>query len=50
MLNILPDKINTSFDVYLNPNGPASIQDFLFTDYPLDASIQLKVPLNYNCK
>ena len=46
MLNILPDKINTSFDVYLNPNGPATIQDFLFTDYPLDASIQLKVPLN----
>ena len=46
MLNILPDKINTSFDVYLNPNGPATVQDFLFTDYPLDASIQLKVPLN----
>lgn len=46
MLNILPDKINTSFDVYLNPNGPSSIQDFLFTDYPLDASIQLKIPLN----
>ena len=46
MLNILPDKINTSFDVYLNPNGPAIVQDFLFTDYPLDASIQLKVPLN----
>ena len=46
MLNILPDKINTSFDVYLNPNGPASAQDFLFTDYPIDASIQLKVPLN----
>jgi hypothetical protein len=46
MLNILPDKINTSFDVYLNPNGQSNIQDFLFTDYPLDASIQLKVPLN----
>ena len=46
MLNILPDKINTSFDVYLNPNGPSSIQDFLFTDYPIDASIQLKIPLN----
>ena len=46
MLNILPDKINTSFDVYLNPNGQSSIQDFLFTDYPLDASIQLKIPLN----
>ena len=46
MLNILPDKITTSFDVYLNPNGPAIVQDFLFTDYPLDASIQLKVPLN----
>jgi hypothetical protein len=46
MLNILPDKLNTSFDVYLNPNGPATVQDFLFTDYPLDASIQLKVPLN----
>jgi hypothetical protein len=46
MLNILPDKITTSFDVYLNPNGPSSIQDFLFTDYPIDASIQLKIPLN----
>ena len=46
MLNILPDKINTSFDVYLNPNGQSSIQDFLFTDYPIDASIQLKIPLN----
>ena len=46
MLNILPDEIHTSFDVFLNPNGPSTVQDFLFTDYALDASIQLKVPLN----
>jgi len=28
MLNILPDKINTSFDVYLNPNGPSTYKIF----------------------
>ena len=46
MLSILPDKITTSLNVYLNPNGQSSAPDFIFPDYPLDASIELEVPLN----
>lgn len=46
ILSILPDKITTSLNVYLNPDGPSSTPDFLFPDYPLDASIELEVPLN----
>ena len=46
MLSILPDKITTSLNVYLNPNGQSSTPDFIFPDYPLDASIELEVPLN----
>ena len=46
MLSILPDKISTSLNLYLNPNGQSSNPDFLFPEYPIDASIELKVPLN----
>jgi len=46
ILSILPDKISTSLNVYLNPNGQSSSPDFLFPEYPIDASIELKVPLN----
>ena len=46
MLSILHDKITTSLNVYLNPNGQSSTPDFIFPDYPLDASIELEVPLN----
>ena len=46
MLSILPDKITTSLNVYLNPNGQSSTPDFIFPDYPIDASIELEVPLN----
>ena len=46
ILSILPDKISTSLNVYLNPNGQSSNPDFLFPEYPIDASIELKVPLN----
>ena len=46
MLSILPDKISTSLNVYLNPYGQSSNPDFLFPEYPIDASIELKVPLN----
>ena len=46
MLSILPNRITTSAEIYINPNGQGSSPDFLFADYPLDASIQLKIPLN----
>ena len=46
MLGILPDKITTSLDIFLNPNGQSTVQDFIYTDYPIDAAIQLKIPLN----
>ena len=46
MLGILPDKITTSLDVFLNPNGQSTVPDFIYTDYPIDAAIQLKIPLN----
>ena len=46
MLEILPNKINTSASFYINRYGQSTTQDFLFTEYPIDATMNLKVPLS----
>lgn len=46
MLEILPDKINTSATFYINPNGQSITKDFLYPEYTFDANINLNVPLN----
>jgi hypothetical protein len=50
MLEILPDRINTKATFYINPNGQASIDDFLYPEYPIKASINMEIPLSFIAK
>jgi hypothetical protein len=50
MLEILPDRINTQATFYINPNGESSIDDFLYPEYPIKASISMEIPLSFIAK
>tara|TARA_B100000795_G_C22586239_1_gene355704 strand:- start:204 stop:737 length:534 start_codon:yes stop_codon:yes gene_type:complete len=50
MLEILPDKINTQATFYINPNGQASTDDFLYPEYPIKASMNMEIPLSFIAK
>jgi len=50
MLEILPDKINTQATFYINPNGQATTDDFLYPDYPIKASMNMEIPLSFIAK
>ena len=50
MLEILPDRINTQATFYINPNGPASTDDFLYPEYPIKASMNMEIPLSFIAK
>ena len=47
MLEILPNNINTHAYIYINPNGQTTIDDFLYPEYPVNASLQMEIPLNF---
>ena len=47
MLEILPNNINTHAHIYINPNGQTTIDDFLYPEYPVNASLQMEIPLNF---
>ena len=47
MLEIFPNKINTSATFYLNPNGQSAIEDFLFPAFPIEANIEVEIPLKF---
>ena len=50
MLEILPDQINTQAIFYINPNGQAGTDDFLYPDYPIKASLDMEIPLSFIAK
>jgi len=50
MLEILPNRINTQAIFYINPNGPASADDFLYPEYPIKASMNMEIPLSFIAK
>ena len=50
MLEILPDRINTQATFYINPNGQASVDDFLYPEYPIKASMNMEIPLSFIAK
>jgi hypothetical protein len=50
MLEILPDRINTEATFYINPNGQASTDDFLYPEYPIKASMNMEIPLSFIAK
>lgn len=45
MIEILPDKIKSNIDFYLNPYGQQITDDFLYPTYPIEASLEIEVPL-----
>jgi len=47
MLEILPNKINTHATFYINPNGEASTDDFLYPEYPINATLSMEIPLSF---
>jgi hypothetical protein len=48
LLEIFPNKFNTSATFYLNPYGQNVIEDFLYPEFTLDANINIEVPLKVN--
>ena len=47
MMEIFPNYINTHSNFYLNPNGEQSTPDFLYPEYPINASLNLEIPLSF---
>ncbi|MEC7863638.1 MAG: hypothetical protein VYB55_01070, partial [Bacteroidota bacterium] len=45
-INILPNKVISAANIYLNPNGPSSTQDFLYPEYPIEATMSIDIPLS----
>ena len=50
ILEIFPDKLTTHSIIYLNPNGEAITPDFLYTEYPLEVTLGVEVPLSFIAK
>ena len=47
IIEILPNKINTSATFYVNPNGSSSQQDFIYPSQSINGQINLEIPLNF---
>tara|TARA_B100000963_G_scaffold55368_1_gene43467 strand:- start:2249 stop:4264 length:2016 start_codon:yes stop_codon:yes gene_type:complete len=46
IIEILPNKINTSATFYVNPNGSSAQQDFIYPSQSINGQINLEIPLN----
>ena len=46
IIEILPNKINTSATFYVNPNGSSYQQDFIYPSQSINGQINLEIPLN----
>jgi hypothetical protein len=46
LISILPNKVISSANIYLNPNGPSSTQDFFYPEYPIEATMSIDIPLS----
>ena len=45
-INILPNKVISTANIYLNPGGQSGIQDFFYPAYPIEANISIDIPLS----
>ena len=50
LIEIRPNLIDVDVDFYINPNGKASEQDFLYTEQTVEGNITLDIPLSLNFK
>lgn len=46
IIEILPNKINTSATFYVNPNGSSAQQDFIYPSQSINGNLNLEIPLN----
>ena len=46
IIEILPNKINTSLTFYVNPNGSSEQQNFIYPSQSINGSLNLEIPLN----
>ena len=46
LINILPNKITSAANIYLNPSGPSVLQDFFYPEYSIEASMSIEIPLS----
>ena len=46
IIEILPNKINTSATFYVNPNGSSEQQNFIYPSQSINGSLNLEIPLN----
>ena len=47
LLEILPDRILTEATFYLNPNSNQNTQDFVYPEFPIEASLEIEIPLHF---
>ena len=47
MIEILPNQATFGASVILNPNGEQSTEDFLFTEFPIYATLDAEIPLSF---
>ena len=47
LLEILPDRISTDATFYLNPNSNQNTQDFVYPEFPVEAFLEIEIPLHF---
>tara|TARA_B100000700_G_scaffold325573_1_gene434704 strand:+ start:362 stop:2401 length:2040 start_codon:yes stop_codon:yes gene_type:complete len=47
MMEIFPNYINIHSTLYLNPDGEQNTSDFLYPEFPIQASLNLEIPLSF---
>ncbi|MAU37375.1 MAG: hypothetical protein CMD14_08430 [Flavobacteriales bacterium] len=45
-ISILPDKLISAADIYINPNGQTSSEDFIYPEYPIECNMSIDLPLS----
>ena len=42
----MPDKLISAADIYINPNGQTSSEDFIYPEYPIECNMSIDLPLS----
>ena len=45
-INILPNKVISEANIYINPNGQSNIEDFFYPEHPIEATMNIDIPLS----
>ena len=50
MVEILPNQTTIGATIMLNPNGAQNIEDFIYLEHPIIASLNANIPLRFMAK